>query len=374
MTQLEFLQEPAGSLRPHSILRQSEKVRARIKMKIAEIPSLPGTERYWQMYAMRMRHQRPSRFAQRTEPRRSIELVGFLRHTLAAHTDTLIRMVDRRVSQLWGRASVQAKADQGALPALTVLLAGLREAMASKRQSKAKRFDAMVKLIERYDAEELKPQSIAARQRAILVEEIRQIRPLLKSLVGLDLHADEPSHWPALISAWKEAYEKGTDQLTAPMSPPKSQAWKSLGVDEPNANKRNAAEAQLLWELRQALRRRTVHVPSSLSFQSRAAVLDPGDSTVTAARADTPVKTMLQELVAEIGDGLERVSEAVKRGELTLNGTQVKVKRLAAQKAPTDLKETRRELYRGYQRVQFPDLIMAVDAETQLAREVLDFH
>lgn len=125
MTQIEFLREPAGSLRPSSILRQSEKVQALIKMKIADMPSLPGTERYWQMYAMRMRHQRPSRFAQRTEPRRSIELVGFLRHTLAAHADTLVRMVDRRVSQLWGRAIKQAKADQGALPALTVLLAGL---------------------------------------------------------------------------------------------------------------------------------------------------------------------------------------------------------------------------------------------------------
>src|SRR5450631_423740 len=76
------------------------------------------------MYAAKMRNQRPSRFAQRREPRRSIELVGFLRHSLADHTDTLIRMVDRRVSQLWGRASKKAKTDQGALPALTVLVAG----------------------------------------------------------------------------------------------------------------------------------------------------------------------------------------------------------------------------------------------------------
>ncbi|MGH8335962.1 MAG: DUF4158 domain-containing protein, partial [Gammaproteobacteria bacterium] len=254
MTQLEFLQEPAGSLRPSSIVRQSEKVQALIKMKIAEMPHLPGTERYWQMYAMRMRHQRPSRFAQRVEPRRSIEIIGFLRHTLAAHTDTLIRMVDRRVSQLWGRASKQAKADQGALPALTVLLAGLRETIASETQTKEKRYDAIVKLVEQYDAGELKPQSIAARQRAILVEEIRQIRPMLKSLVGLDLQADQPSHWPALISAWKEAYEKGTDPLTPQMAPPKSQAWKSLALKEPEASQRNAAEAQLLWELRQALR------------------------------------------------------------------------------------------------------------------------
>src|SRR5580658_9560765 len=106
-------------------------------------------------------------------------------------------------------STTQAKSDQGALPALTVLLAGLRQTIEDKKTPKAKRFDAIVELVRRYDAGELKPQSIAARQRAILVAEIRQIRPILKSLVGLDLHSEEPSHWPALIAAWKDAYQQG---------------------------------------------------------------------------------------------------------------------------------------------------------------------
>ncbi len=365
--------EPPGSLRTSNITRESEKVRALLEMNIADMPDLPGTERYWQMYAARMRNQRRSRFAQRNEPRRSIELVSFLRHSLADHTDTLIKMVDRRVSQLWGRASKQAKADQGALPALTVLLAGLRQTIKAQGQTKEQRFDTIVDLVDRYDAGDLKPQSIAARQRAILVAEIRQIRPLLKSLIGLDLHADEPSHWPALIAAWKDAYERGTDQLTVPMAPPKSPAWATLALDEPNANKRNAAEVQLLWELRQALRRRTVHIPSSLSFQCRERMLDSRGSTIAAPRRDYPVKTMLRELliIEEIEYGLERVSEAVQRGELKLDGAKVKVRRLAAQRTPPELKEVRRELYRAYPRIQFPDLIMAVDAETHFSAEIL---
>ncbi len=371
MTLLEFLQEPPGSLRTSSITRESDKVRALLEMNIADTPDLPGTERYWQMYAARMRNQRRSRFLQRNEPRRSIELVSFLRHTLGDHTDTLVKMVDRRVSQLWGRASKQAKADQGALPALTILLAGLRQSINAEYQTKEQRFDAIAELVNRYDAGDLKPQSIAARQRAILVAEIRQIRPLLKTLIGLDLHADEPSHWPALIAAWKEAYERGTDQLTVPMAPPKSPAWTTLALDEPNANKRSAAEVQLLWELRQALRRRTVHIPSSLAFQSRVKMLDSRGSTIAAPRSDYPVKTMLRELVEEIEYGLERVSEAVQRGELKLDGAKVKVRRLAAQRTPPALKEVRRELYRAYPRIQFPDLIMAVDAETHFSAEIL---
>jgi TnpA family transposase len=370
MTLLEFLQEPPGSLRTSDITRESEKARALIAMKIPDMADLPGTERYWQMYAARMRNQRRSRFAQRQEPRRSIELVGFLRHSLAAHTDTLIRMVDRRVSKLWGKASERAKADQGALPALEVLVAEMRQAINEERQSKAKRFDAIVELVRRYDAGELKPQSIAARQRAILVAEIKQIRPLLKSLVGLDLHAEESSHWPALIAAWKDAYQQGADGLTTAMAPPKSQAWDTL-LEDPKANKRNTAEVQLLWELRQALRRRTVHIPSSLSFQSRAKMLDSRGSSIRAPRSDYPVKTMLKELIEEIEYGLERVSEAVERGDLKLDGTKIKVRRLAAHRTPSELKGVRRELYSAYTRVQFPDLIMAVDAETHFSAEIL---
>ena len=369
-TLMEFLQEPAGSLRTKDITRESEKVSALLAMKIAEMPDLPGTERYWQMYAARMRNQRQSRFAQRQEPRRSIELVGFLRHSLAAYTDTLIRMVERRVSKLWGHASERAKADQGALPALNVLLAEMRLAIKEERQSKAKRFDSIVELVRRYDAGELKPQSIAARQRAILVAEIKQIRPLLKSLVGLDLHGEESSHWPALIAAWKDAYQQGADGLTTAMAPPKSPTWEQL-LEDTNANERNTAEVQLLWELRQALRRRTVHVPSSLSFQSRAKMLDPRGSSIRSPRNDYPVKTMIKELVEEIEYGLERVSEAVERGDLKLDGTKIKVRRLAAQRTPSELKGVRRELYSAYARVQFPDIVMAVDAETHFSAEIL---
>jgi Domain of unknown function (DUF4158) len=222
MSCIEFLQEPPGSLNPSGITREAEKVSTLIKVNIGEIPDLPGAEKYCQMYAAKMRNQRPSRFAQRKEPRRSIELVSFLRHSLAAHADTLIRMVDRRVSQLWGRASKKAKADQGALPALTVLLAGVRQAIGEGDKSKDARFDAIVDLVRHYDAGDLKPQSIAARQRALLVKQVKQIRSLLKSLVGLDLKADDASQWPALIAGWKAAYARGVDGLTKAMTPPES--------------------------------------------------------------------------------------------------------------------------------------------------------
>ncbi len=163
---------------------------------------------------------------------------------------------------------------------------------------------------------------------------------------------------------------KGADGLTTAMAPPKSAAW-GMCLEDPKANERNTAEVQLLWELRQALRRRTVHIPSSLSFQSRAKMLDPRGSSIRAPRNDYPVKTMIKELVEEIEYGLERVIEAVERGDLKLDGTKIKVRRLAAQRTPAEMKGVRRELYSAYTRVQFPDLIMVVDAETHFSAEIL---
>ena len=65
------------------------------------------------------------------------------------------------------------------------------------------------------------------------------------------------------------------------------------------------------------------------------------------------------------------MSEAVERGDLKLDGTKIKVRRLAAQRTPSELKGVRRELYSAYARVQFPDIVMAVDAETHFSAEIL---
>jgi hypothetical protein len=83
-------------------------------------------------------------------------------------------------------------------------------------------------------------------------------------------------------------------------------------------------------------------------------MLDSRGSTITAPRASFPVKTMLKELTEEIEYGLERVSAAVKRGELKLDGDKVKVRWLAAQRTPPELKEVRRDLYRAYLRSSSP--------------------
>ncbi len=83
--------------------------------------------------------------------------MSLLRHSLAAHTDALIKVADRQVSRLRGRASKQAIADRSALPALNVLLTGMRKAIKDEKHTKAERFDAIAGLVHRYDTGERQP-------------------------------------------------------------------------------------------------------------------------------------------------------------------------------------------------------------------------
>jgi hypothetical protein len=99
---LEYLQEPPAKFSPTTIDRQSGKVEALRNLGIDTyktdlVPAL------LQSYAQGMRKRRPSRFHQLHDPRRSLELVGFMRYALLEHTDNLIRLLDRRVARLWGR-------------------------------------------------------------------------------------------------------------------------------------------------------------------------------------------------------------------------------------------------------------------------------
>jgi hypothetical protein len=82
-------------------------------------------------YAQGMRKRRPSRFHQLQEPRRTLELVAFMRYALLEHTDTLIRLLDRRVARLWGRASEEARRTREEGSAATLFVDGVRSVLAT---------------------------------------------------------------------------------------------------------------------------------------------------------------------------------------------------------------------------------------------------
>src|SRR5260370_22133378 len=108
MTLLEYLQEPPAKFSLLMIERQSGKVSELLNLGI-DIYKVDMAPVLLQSYAQGMRKRRPSRFHQLQEPRRTLELVAFMRYALLEHTDTLIRLLDRQRAGFAGRGLLPAR-------------------------------------------------------------------------------------------------------------------------------------------------------------------------------------------------------------------------------------------------------------------------
>ena len=88
---------------------------------------------------------------------------------------------------MWGRASEEARKTREEGSAATLFVDGVRSALATASESSEERIATIISLLADLDAGRLKPKSIAARQREILVEQIAQSRPLRKAYLSFGL-------------------------------------------------------------------------------------------------------------------------------------------------------------------------------------------
>jgi hypothetical protein len=366
MTLLAYLQEPPAKFSPSTIERQSGKVTKLRDLgvdtyKTDMVPAL------LQSYAQGMRKRRPSRFQQLQEPRRTLELVAFMRYALLEHTDTLIRLIDRGVARLWGRASEGARRTREEGSATNLFVDGVRSTLATASASTEERIATIKSLLADLDAGRLKSRSIAARQRDILVGQIAQIRPLLKAYLALDLRSRETDRCTVLIKEWRQTFRLELSGLSEAMCPPKSRAWAALAADRNSLRARQVAEAQILWEMRQGLRRGSLYVPHSLSYRDKQILFDTAGTTVRAPGSQRPLPEVLEQLFATMEVGLDHLDEAVWFEHLKIDGTKIHQHPLAPQEAPPELESVREELYASLPSIHLPELMMAIDSEVRFS-------
>ncbi|MGH8322905.1 MAG: Tn3 family transposase, partial [Steroidobacteraceae bacterium] len=366
-TLLEYLQEPLGKFSPGTIETQFDKVRTLCGLGVAKYLVPAFTPAQMQAYAQGMRRRRPSRTVQLNAPRRTLELVSFLQYSLREHTDLLIRLIDRRVSQLWRRALDQARRRHGTSSASEAFIAEVRRTLADTEIPVADRLTAIEALLGRLDAGTLRPSCLAGRQREVLVEQSSQIRPLIKMLLALDLSSDEGDRWPALMRAWRSAYLRDLDYVTKEMCPTESRAWAALRSEGDGVRAIHAAEAHLLWELRQALRRGSLYVSHSHSYRAPRELFDSSGTTVRAAGSKRDPVEFLDQLCAQLEVALEYVAEAVWFEELEVDGTKIHQHRLGPHDTPYDLPAVRDALQASLPMVHLPEILVEIDAKIRFS-------
>jgi len=177
-------------------------------------------------YARELRRRPPVRFRDLKEPRRTLEMVCFLRITLLQTTDIALSLVDLLILELHARTvkevreaeSRVARTFKPALRAIRRLLDDPTLADETLRQS-------ILALMP--SEQELFP-SRAAGVRWKLHEKARQIRPLLKALVTLPFEGEEISPLIVALAQLRDLYQRQSRALPQDLDVSFAPRWTTL--------------------------------------------------------------------------------------------------------------------------------------------------
>jgi hypothetical protein len=368
---LEWLQQaPRRKLK--GLREQLEKVRLLLSLQV-EMYSLNDIRLERQRgYAHQMRRRRPSRFQALTEPRRTLEMVCFLRMTLLQSTDVVLSMADRLIQDLHARTiqDVQEAEGRGAR-SLRQSLHAIHRVLSDPMIPDGMLRQAILALMP--SAHTFFP-SRAAAIRGKLSEHARHVRPLVKLLVGVAFEGE--AHAPLLtaLSALRALYARRARQLPDDIDASVAPRWAELigGVDRQRALR--AFEAATLFALHKALRNGSAWIAHSLAYRRRTAMLIP-DAEWERQRQrfyhqlGMPLQACryTPQLLANLEAGLTSLAEAVEAGEVGVDEQGVHRKELEAEEVPPDLEATKQALFKEVGVVQLAALLMAIDHETRSA-------
>ncbi len=327
-------------------------------------------------YAQQLRRRRPARFHALKDPRRTLELVCFLRVTLLQVTDVVLTLGDLQITALRGQAlgRVRTQELQVALEMRRTLATVWRLIVDPSLSDTQLRQQLLVLLPE----EQVAFSSRAAAVRHYLSDDSRRSRPLLRQLLSLPLEGQENSPIMQAVAELRALQARGARTLPKDSQPPVAPRWRSLVNGSDRQRALRAFESATLLALQKALRNGAVWIEHSFSYRSR-------DQTLISTtewhqqrrqhyqRLSLPLTPMdyLQRLSANIEAGLAALATAVRAGQVSIDEAGVHLSALAAEDEPSDLEQTRCQLFNQIGPVQFAELIVAMDRETRFSWTLL---
>ena len=327
-------------------------------------------------YARELRRRLPVRFRDLKEPRRTLEMVCFLRITLLQTTDIALSLADLLILELHARTvkevreaeSRVARTFKPALRAIRRLLDDPTLADETLRQS-------ILALMP--SEQEIFP-SRAAGVRWKLNEKARQIRPLLKALVTLPFEGEESSPLIVALAQLRDLYQRQSRALPQDLDVSFDSRWTTL-VETPDRQRAlRAFEAATLLALRKALRNGSAWIAHSLAFRQRNAMLIPEAEWTHHHRhfyqqLGLPMQAACYtpQLLANLKAGLASLAEAVEAQVVVVDDAGIHLKALEAEDTSPLLEATRYDLFKEVGSVQLPDLLMTIDSETHFSWRLL---
>jgi hypothetical protein len=379
VSRIEWLKTPPRRHSPTTLAETLEKVRYLKSLGVHEWDLSGVVLARQQAYARQIQARRPYRSRDIRIAAQLVEVVCFLRVTLLELTDTALHLASRRAQQLVRSAAERARTRHAQESASQLRQATLAKAVLhdSTKSWEERVLWAQELLAAVGDAV---PVSFASRVRKALAEDSTRVHACLDMLSGLEFQGGPKDAGFAQWQAWTASRVRGgREDVERDELPDVGAAWRGL-VHHPDRKAGwRAFEASTMLALRRSLRRGSVWIDHSLSFQSREQLLIPPQQWVLQQREHVELlgvpgsfDALLMPLVAAIHAGMQALVEALRMGKVEI-GTDRMLHLPALAALPDDGEpvRTREAIYQRIGDVQLPDLILEVDAATNFSDALL---
>ena len=374
-TVLDWLKRPPGKLSPATIDRALEKVEFLQALGVDRY-DVPGISHEQQrVFAARVRGRRPVRFQAIAEPRRTIELVCFMRATLMLLHDILIDLSLMQRKRIFGAVKEDVMSRRRPQPVEDrvrwLKVNDIIDASISAEE-KVAQIKALI-------PPTIRSAGLANELREQLSCNARRTRRLAKVMMKIQFHTGTTAGpIKKAIKTLRAAYEAkavslpdGEDHAFAP-------SWKDHIQSEDRKQAMRAFEAATLQALDRGLRNGTVWCGQSRKYRSRDEILISGadwrkSRTSHYRHMHLPLKAdrYLKPLLSSLEEGLESLAAAVKGGKVSIDGRGLHLEALVKEDQPEELDQAKRELIREVGCVQLPDLLVEMDYLTGFSRCLL---
>ncbi|WP_157270902.1 Tn3 family transposase, partial [Azohydromonas aeria] len=379
VSRIEWLKTPPRRHSPTTLAETMEKVRYLKSLGVHEWDLSGVVLARQQAYARQIQARRPYRSRDIRIAAQLVEVVCFLRVTLLELTDAALHLASRRAQQLVRSAAERARTRHAQESTTQLRQAALAKAVLhdSTKSWEERVLQAQALLATVGDAV---PVSFAARVRKALAEDSTRVHTCLDVLSGLEFQGGPKDAGFAQWQAWTALRARpghkdvGRDEL-----PDVGAAWSSLVHNPDRKAGWWAFEASTMLALRRSLRRGSVWIDHSLSFQGREQLLIPPLQWALQQREHVELlgvqgsfDALLMPLVAAIHAGMQALVEALRVGKVEI-GTDRMLHLPALSALPDDGEpvRTREAIYQRIGDVQLPDLILEVDAATNFSDALL---
>jgi hypothetical protein len=198
-------------------------------------------------YARRMRRRRPIKVREIAEPRRTLELAALLSVTAARQSDTVLRLIEMRIAEIWSWAHAVARPEpRHHLPeeVACVLACVMDDAEVSDAEYRER---SRVLLAPWRPGARQARRSRAAQVREHLSANARRVRPLLKHIISLDLQSIGPHPVIDALHELDSCYRDDCTYLFYEPTSPAGHAWNELLRAPDRELAFRALEAATLW-------------------------------------------------------------------------------------------------------------------------------